>query len=279
MSSTTVVDTNAAERRAIKISLRLDTIADNYEAVMPMIREAIELGDHLTLGYRSPGDYLSDRFGKTLSRLPIGVRREAVGELTDAGLSTRAIGAVLDVSNYTVSKDRQALEAGVRSLTPESAPSAVTPGDAPSAPSAPERPTTPEAFEEKYGMRPDEADALISSGLVATREEFDAAAVDLADVDKETGEIHDRPVQKITGRDGKDYPRPEPRTASTPKRRPLADAARDVGLDLRKITERIERITGDDRFAANKNEVAAHLRHHLAYAIGVLTDLDNAINN
>jgi hypothetical protein len=110
-----VVDTSAAERRALRIGLRLDAIADNYEAVMPLIREAIEMGDHATLGYASPGAYLSDRFGKSLARLPIPVRRSAVAELTAAGLSTRAIAPVVGVSQQQVSKD-------VRQVTPKASP-------------------------------------------------------------------------------------------------------------------------------------------------------------
>jgi hypothetical protein len=118
----THVDTSDAERRALKISLRLDSIADNFEAVMPMIREALELGDHLALGYRSPGEYLSTRFGNALERLPLVMRREAVRELTAAGLSTRAIAPVVGVSNFTVHAD----QAAVRDLTPEIEPDYVT---------------------------------------------------------------------------------------------------------------------------------------------------------
>lgn len=109
------LDSGAAERRAMKISLRLDSIADNYEAVMPMIREAIGLRDDQALGYRSPGDYVSDRFGSTLSRLGMEVRREVVRELTEAGLSTRAIAPVVGVNNATVHRDLSR----VASATPE----------------------------------------------------------------------------------------------------------------------------------------------------------------
>jgi hypothetical protein len=124
----TVVNTNtgeivefdkaAAERRAERITLRLDAIADNYNAVLPMIREAIEKRDDLALGYRSPGDYVSDRFGQALAGLGIEVRRAVVGELTAAGLSTRAIAPVVGVSNFTVHEDQKAT-APVRDLTPE----------------------------------------------------------------------------------------------------------------------------------------------------------------
>lgn len=85
----------------------------------------------------------------------------------------------------------------------------------------------------------------------------------------------------IVGADGKNYQRPEPKEAPEPprpKRTPLPDTARDLGLDIAKIADRAERLMSDDRFTANKNEVAARLRHHLARAVEVLADLDNAIN-
>lgn len=81
------LDRAAAERRAERITMRLDAIAENYSRVLPMIREAIEKRDDLALGYRSPGDYVRDRFGQSLAGLGIEVRRAVVGELTEAGLS------------------------------------------------------------------------------------------------------------------------------------------------------------------------------------------------
>jgi len=115
-------DRAAAERRAERIRLRLDTIADNYVTVMPMIREAIEKRDDLALGYRSPGDYVQDRFGGALQRLDLAVRRAVVHELTEAGLSTRAIAPVVGVSKDTVHRD-----AGVSYETPGTRVPAQTP--------------------------------------------------------------------------------------------------------------------------------------------------------
>lgn len=89
------------------------------------------------------------------------------------------------------------------------------------------------------------------------------------------------PPAPVTGLDGKTYTRPEPKEGPEPprpKRTPLPDTARDLGLDIAKIADRAERLMADDRFTANKNEVAARLRHHLARAVEVLADLDNAIN-
>lgn len=112
-------DRAAAERRAERITLRLDAIADNYRAVLPMIREAIEKRDDLALGYRSPGEYVSDRFGQSLAGLGIEVRRAVVGELTEAGLSTRAIAKVVKVHHATVASD---FHAGVGNPTPDPTP-------------------------------------------------------------------------------------------------------------------------------------------------------------
>lgn len=103
-----LLDAAAAERRAERIRLRLDTIADNYAAVLPMIREAMEARDDLALGYRSATEYVADRFGGALTQLGVDVRREVVRELTQAGMSTRAIARVIDVSNKTVHQDQRA---------------------------------------------------------------------------------------------------------------------------------------------------------------------------
>lgn len=200
-----------AERLTTRIRLRLDTIADNYTAVMPLIREAIEREAHRALGYRSVGDYVSKCFGDALSRLGVDVRREVVRELTEAGMSTRAIAPVVGVNNATVHRDL----ARVASATPD-----------------PEPEPTPEPCV--------------------------------------------RPQPVVTGIDGKTYTRPTP---VKPRRKPLTDTARDAGWDLRKSAERLQRIADDDRFGANKDEVAAHLRGHLTYAIEVLADLLDRIDN
>lgn len=78
---------------------------------------------------------------------------------------------------------------------------------------------------------------------------------------------------KVTGTDGKSYeatPRTKP---GKPKRGSLPDAAQKAGWEFRKAVERIERIGSDDRFAANKEQVAAHLHGHLSYALEVCQDL------
>jgi hypothetical protein len=67
--------------------------------------------------------------------------------------------------------------------------------------------------------------------------------------------------------------------AKTAPRKPLTDAARDAGWDLRKSVERLERIAADDRFNTHQAQMAPHLRSHLEHAIEVCTDLLGRINN
>lgn len=88
------------------------------------------------------------------------------------------------------------------------------------------------------------------------------------------------------GLDGKSrthQPRPEPAPEPTeppkPKRRPLTDQAGDAGWEIRKATEKLQRIFEDDRLGRNKEEVAAHLRGHLMYATETLQGFLDIINN
>jgi transposase len=89
-----------------------------------------------------------------------------------------------------------------------------------------------------------------------------------------TGEKSPTERESFTGLDGRVY-KGEPKTqdAKKPNRRALSESARDAGWDLRKVVERLERIAADDRFAANKELMAPHLRSHLTTAIEVCQDL------
>lgn len=109
-----------AERLSSRISARLDGIADNYVAVMPLIREALNRNAYAVLGYASHGAYIKDRFGDALGKLGVDMRREVVRELSSAGLTTRAIAPVIGVNQATVVRDiaRDASASPVRNLTP-----------------------------------------------------------------------------------------------------------------------------------------------------------------
>lgn len=100
------------------------------------------------------------------------------------------------------------------------------------------------------------------------------------------------PAVTVTGKDGKTYrprqpkpasaspqPTPEPEAKPARRRKPLIDTARDLALDLEKISRRIENFGADDRLAGNKEEVAPRLRYHLNYAIKVCQDLNRQLSN
>lgn len=107
-----------AERLTTRIALKLDAMADTYAGVMPLIREAIERQAYSALGYRSVGEYVADRFGGSLAKLGMEIRREVVRELTEAGMSTRAIAPVVGVSKSQVAADIQVSSTGHLTQTP-----------------------------------------------------------------------------------------------------------------------------------------------------------------
>lgn len=189
-----------AERVTEQIAFRIDSITENYEVVMVLMRDALARNAHEALGYASPGAYIADRFGKSLQSLGASLRREFVHELSDAGLSTRAIAPVFDVSHMTIARDIES--------------------------KAPVTPVTPEPVEK---MRPDEVAALMSSGFVETVDEL-AEVVGLT-VNTRTGEVIEPTVTEHTvtekvkttiGLDGKTYKRPEPKPI------PNGDAANKI---------------------------------------------------
>lgn len=96
-----------AERITARIADKLDGIADNLEQVMPMIGEALTRQAWKALEYASPTAYVSERFSSALQRLTPEVRRPIVGELSAAGMSTRAIAPIVGVTHKTVVKDMQ----------------------------------------------------------------------------------------------------------------------------------------------------------------------------
>ncbi len=107
-----------AGRLTRRIEHRLSQLAESYEAVLPLIHEAITRDAHAALGYASPGAYIADRFGDTLSRLGGDVRREVVRELAASGLSSRAIAPVVGTSDRQVRRDIGPRSAGGTCVPP-----------------------------------------------------------------------------------------------------------------------------------------------------------------
>jgi hypothetical protein len=106
-----------AERLTQRIEIKLDTLADAYEAVMPLIREAIDRRAHEALGYQTFSAYAAERFREHLVRLDVDVRRAVERELREAGLSLKAIAPIVGVSYAQVSRDTS--DQGLHDVNPE----------------------------------------------------------------------------------------------------------------------------------------------------------------
>lgn len=72
-------------------------------------------------------------------------------------------------------------------------------------------------------------------------------------IDHATGEVIAEQSASVTGLDGKNYARPEPKA---PKRTPLRDGFRDAALDMDRVVGRLQRLVADDRYPRNRDEVA-----------------------
>jgi hypothetical protein len=251
-----------AERITTRIGLKLGIIADDYESVMPLLREAIDRKAYDALGYRSHSDYMADRFRDSLAWLPADSRRGVVRELTAAGMSTRGIAPIVGVNQSTVIRDQKS-------------------GDASASPKA------PISLEELIPNPEERADILVMADV--TEAEFEAILAEaraegdlsranvvrkIKSVATVTGEVIETPT-KVIGLNGKQYSR---QPTKPRRRRPLTDQFAFASSDLGKAVEHIERLVADDRFPRNKDAVArdANLmsgyRDRLNAAIDKMTD-------
>ena len=95
-------------------------------------------------------------------------------------------------------------------------------------------------------------------------------------VDAEIVDEEPAPHQ-VTGTDGKTY-KITPKPKAEPKRTPLPDLAKDVGWELRRAVEKLERIIDDDRYRANRDAIALHLRPHLNHAASTCQTILDELN-
>jgi len=233
-----------------------DRIKVAVEGTWHLITEAYTSRAWSALGYTSWDDYCTREFGTSRLRLPREDRSEVVASLRESGLSNRAIAAATGYSEPTIRRE----------VAPAS-------NDAPALHSL-------EDVAAEFGVDLDELDDEDDEPAL-TQEECEAldAGIELTDAEQaaaaEQIEVEAKP--RITGIDGKSYPKPEPKK---PQRRPLTDTARDAGWELNKAIEKVGRIITDDRYPRNKEEVAAHLRNHLLQAVescqGFLDQLPDA---
>lgn len=247
-------------------------LTDRIKVALGMTWEAIKDAYHgrawSALGYSTWDDYCSAEFGSSRLRLPREERQEVVASLRESGLSVRAIAAATGNDTRTVQSD---LRSGVGN----------------SHTSSPAPPASDSPVDEL------EADYLCSDGETFSvhadypcsdcGETFTVEVWECPDCHHHLAYEHHGEgdckychKQTITGIDGKQYPQ-KPTTAA--KRNPLPQQASDGAWALRKAVERLERVFADDRFSANKEQVAMHSHGHLSYAIEVCQDLINQLND
>ena len=106
IKSVPIVPQNARHRRD-RIKLLLTSMTEQTNKVVAILEEAQTNEDHLTLGYKSWTAYIAGEYAGLLADLNRAQRREVVGSLTAAGMSTRAIAGVVGTSQKTVVKDLQ----------------------------------------------------------------------------------------------------------------------------------------------------------------------------
>lgn len=255
-----------AARLTNRITLIAGTIREGMEKLQGLVAEAKAGNAHVALGYPSWTAYLAATLGKEPLRLGREERQQLVGYLAGEGMSTRAIAPIVGVNQSNVARDIQVM----RDASPVS-------GDTPAL-----RPERAEYACEEHGVHIID-DSGDDDGFREAVEDHEAEHGEpLPPFNPATGELLDdapEPAPKVTGLDGKTYTRPEARTPAEPRRPALAPQVESAGWDLAKAIERLQRLTADDRFDTNKNEVAPHLRSHLQNAIEVCQDLLDRINH
>ena len=248
MTALTVAMTEHEARRVTeRIRAIAVTVKDQLEKLQTLLNEARDGEAWRVLGYASWTAYLADVMGEQPLRLPRDERQQIVGYLAGEGMSSRAISRVVeDLPPRTAA--RWAAKSGVPDGTPEPTPAADYVTDQADLDAAPELPDEGAATPHDSGDAEPSEDEGLSLPSPSSR--------------------------SVTGLDGKQYARPEPQT---PRRAPLPDAFWRATYDLTKVTERLGRLTQDDRFPQNAEKVATANRSDLLRASDLLHQVIDSI--
>lgn len=232
------IDVEAAQRRVERMRFHATTMNESAQSLLKVMYQARELEDHVTLSYQSWPAFLVDVFGNEPLRLTREARREVVAEMSNAGMSTRAIAPLVGVSKSQVAADIEVSTSG-------QVPPDVTPA--------------PVDFE---GM------AVNPS----TGEVIDGPTIHAEPTPVTTEHTLTEKVKTTTGLDGKEYKRPEP---VAQRRRSLVDDAVKARQDLWAAVTRIQTLMQDDRYQRNKTDIRDALHPATRLATEVFNDLYN----
>ena len=102
-----------ARRITDQICLLIDSTAQNMARLAEKVQEAYRLRVDKALGYGSWQEYANAEFAPHTNSMSASIRRELVGYLSQAGLSTRAQAPVLGVTQMTVVRDSKQVKQNV----------------------------------------------------------------------------------------------------------------------------------------------------------------------
>ena len=242
----------AVTEREVRQSIR--RVIDHAESIWDEWAWQVENKTWNVLGYASWDEMRRAEYGGLTSiTAPREERPELVSRFRNAGLTQRQTAETLGVTKRTVERDENPHQ--LRSTNVDIA-------DVIDA----------EVVEDDYVT--DQADLHAAPELP---DEGAATPRDSGDAEPSEDEGLSLPSpssRSVTGLDGKQYARPEPQT---PRRAPLPDAFWRATYDLTKVTERLGRLTQDDRFPQNAEKVATANRSDLLRASDLLHQVIDSI--
>lgn len=214
----------------------------------------IEMEAWRTLGYSSWTAMREAEYGGVAFMVPSKDRPELVARIRAKGITQREAAATTGVTEQTIYNDER------KARDPKYLGRHQAEGDVIDA----------EVIED------DEPQVDTKAGEVSDDYVTDQADIDtaLADAGFDTPDADSAPAQSASSPNGEQYTRPEPQT---PRRAPLPDAFWRAAYDLTKVTERLGRLTQDDRFPQNAEKVATANRSDLLRASDLLHQVIDSI--
>lgn len=249
LQPTELLTEHEARRLTERIRTALDRVSTAWADLAERIGEAYERRADLALGYSSWAEYAETEL-KPPSALAAEVRRELVGLLSARGMSTRAIAPTVGVGQTQIRRDQVSQDGSPQV-------GSAYPPDHHVVPDVPPGPAERIDFATGEVIRDQRAGTIPPS-----------SATDVEEQDTGMGMPPAPRPAPITGLDGKQYTRPEPRS-SDERRRPWPQSADEAAAKLDRLVTTIKNLSRDDRFPRYKNE-APRFRKSLAEAIDAL---------
>ena len=214
----------------------------------------IEMEAWRTLGYPSWTAMREAEYGGVAFMVPSKDRPELVARIRAKGITQREAAATTGVTEQTIYNDER------KARDPKYLGRHQAEGDVIDA----------EVIEDD-GSQVNTVTGEVSADYVTDQADLDTA---LADAGFDTPDADPAPAHSASRPNGKQYTRPE---AQTPRRAPLPDAFWRAAYDLTKVTERLGRLTQDDRFPQNAEKVATANRSDLLRASDLLHQVIDSI--